>query len=372
MSTPQRLAVFISFSGEGGVERMVMNLVREFARRGQAVDLLAIRATSAHLTDIPDNVRLIRLKAQHALTSIPELKVYLWRERPTAMLVAKDRAGRAALIARKLARVELPLAIRLGTNLSTALQDKNPLQRWLRTMPMRRIYPWAERVIAVSEGVAEDTRRITGLPAERITVIRNPVITPELAEKAAAPVPHAWLGEGHEVPVIIGAGRLTVQKDFATLIRAFARLRRKRPARLVILGEGKQRPKLEALAQELGIGDDLLMPGFQANLYAWLARADLFVLASRWEGSPNVLTEALALGVPAVATDCPSGPSETLAGGTYGPLLPTGDDEAMAAAMARTLDTPLPPETLRQAVAEYTVARSASHYLEILGLPTRI
>lgn len=361
------LAVLISFSGEGGVERMVLNLVEGLAADGRAVDLLAIRADSAHLGDLPPGVRLLDLGVRHSGLAVLPLARYLRRERPVALLAAKDRAIRAAVSARWLAGWRGRLVGRLGTNLSAALEGRSAATRWLRTLPMRRLYGGVDRIVAVSEGVAEDTRRITGLPAARIGVVRNPVVTPRLAGLAAAPCPHPWL-ESTGVPVILGAGRLTEQKDFATLLRAFARVRAERPVRLVILGEGRKRAMLERLADQLGVRGDLALPGFTPNPYAWMSRASLFVLSSAWEGSPNVLTEALALGIPAVSTDCPSGPRELLAGGRFGPLVPVGDHVALAAAMLATLDAPLPADRLREAVSDYTVEAACRGYLDALGL----
>lgn len=361
-----RLAVVISLSGEGGVERMVLNLVERFAQLQLPVDLVTIRADSEHLSDLPGNIRHVDLGVRHATWAAPALSRYLKRERPVAMLVAKDRAIRSAALARRLAGVPTRLVGRLGTNLSAALDGKSAVQRYARYLPMRWLYPWVDLIVAVSDGVAEDTRRITGLGAERLQVIRNPVITARLHELARRPAPHPWFDE--PVPVIMGAGRLTRQKDFHTLLRAFAEVRAGRPCRLLILGEGGHRQSLEALARELGVAQDVALPGFDGNPYAYMARARLFVLSSAWEGSPNVLTEALACGTPVVATDCPSGPREILDGGRFGPLVPVGDVRAMAAAIAKTLEQPLPPEELRAAVAEYTVERSAERYLAALGL----
>jgi glycosyltransferase involved in cell wall biosynthesis len=369
-ATGPRLGVLISFSGEGGVERMIMNLVREFSRRDLTVDLLTIRAASAHFQDLPDNVRWIPLRANHALSSIPELVRYLKRDPPQALLVAKDRAARAALVARRLSAARLPVVVRLGTNLMTSMASRSAFSRWLRLAPMKSLYRHVDRIVAVSAGVAEDTLRVTGLPASRIVVIRNPVVTPALMQQAAAPCPHEWLtAAGRSTnPVVLGAGRLGQQKAFDTLLRAFATVARQRPARLIILGEGAHRRALEKLADELGISDRVLLPGFQANPYAWLSRADLFVLSSRWEGSPNVLTEALALGIPSVATDCPSGPRETLDSGRFGPLVAVDDVPQLARAMAETLAAPLEAGVLQQAVAEYTAETSAERYLEVLGV----
>jgi glycosyltransferase involved in cell wall biosynthesis len=362
-----RLAVLISFSGEGGVERMVLNLVEGFAARGLAVDLLAIRADSAHLGALPAGVQLIDLGVRHSGLAILPLARYLRQARPAALLVAKDRAIRAAVLARGLAGSRVRIVGRLGTNLSAALEGRSGLARWLRVAPMRWFYPRVEHVVCVSHGVLEDTRALTGLPAACLSVIRNPVLTPRLASLAVEAVDHPWASDPG-VPLILGAGRLTEQKDFPTLVRAFARLRKQRAARLVILGDGRQRGMLEALATELGVAGDVALPGFTPNPYAWMARARLFVLSSAWEGSPNVLTEALALGTPSVATDCPSGPREILAGGRWGALVAVGDDAALARAIAETLDAPQPAEVLRAAVAEYTRDAAVAAYLRVLGL----
>jgi len=368
----RRLAVFASFSGEGGVERMVLNLIEGFAGRGVAVDLIAIRAESAHLDVLPAGVRLVDLGVRHSALAALPLARHLRRERPAALLAAKDRAIRAAVAARALAGVPCRIVGRLGTNLSAALEGRAGIARWSRVAPMRRFYAGVDHVVCVSEGVMADTARLTGLPASRLSVVRNPVVTPRLATLAVERVDHPWM-EDDAVPLVLGAGRLTEQKDFPTLVRAFARLRAERPARLAILGEGRARARLEQLAAELGVARDVALPGFTPNPYAWMARARLFVLSSAWEGSPNVLTEALALGVPSVATDCPSGPREILAGGRWGPLVPVGDDAALARAMAETLDAPLPADRLRAAVAAYARDAAAAAYLDLLGFdPNRL
>lgn len=365
----KRLGVFISFSGDGGVERMITNLCAEFAHHVH-VDLLALKLGGGHASRIADTVNVVELRAQHAWTAVGEVTRYLQEMRPDAMLVAKDRAGRAAIRAVRRAGSGTPVFIRLGTNLSAALERKDRLSRWLRVAPMRRVYPHAAGVIAVSEGVRQDTIRVTGLAPDRVHVIRNPVITPGIDAQAAEPVPHPWLAE-KSLPVVMGMGRLTAQKGFATLLRAFARIQAERPSRLVLLGEGPKpgdRERHEALARELGVGDRVLLPGFQKNPYAWLSRADLFVLSSAWEGSPNALAEALALGIPSVSTDCPSGPHEILDGGRFGTLVPVGDDAAMAGAMLAALASPLPPDRLREAVAEYRADLSARRYLQLMRL----
>ncbi|MEF8982622.1 glycosyltransferase [Thiohalorhabdus sp.] len=365
-SPTPRVAIFLSFSGDGGVERMMLNLAGAMARLGVAVDLVHGRSEGGHVAQAPEGVRMVPLGARHSLTSIPGLVRYLRRNRPDALLAAKDRGNRAALQAVRLARTGTPTGVRLGNNLSGVLQGRDPLHRRLRARLMHRAYQRADAIIAVSRGVAEDTAAVADLPREAIRVLPNPVITPALHRRAGDPPETTWPeGDGAR---LLGVGRLDRQKDFATLLRAFARLRQRRPARLLILGEGPERPRLEALAADLGVADAVALPGFATNPYPALARADLFVLSSAWEGSPNALTEALALGTPAVATDCPSGPREILADGELGPLVPVGDADALADAMAATLADPPDPDRLRAGVERYRDTASARAYLAVLGV----
>lgn len=344
-----------------------MNLVRELANKPDLhIDLLLIRASGPHLTDIPSNVSVYKLTAKHTLTAIPEIRRYLIDHKPEAMLVAKDRAGRAAVRARALAGVDTRIVLRLGTNLSTALAHRSGLQRWLRTAPMKRIYQKIDHVVAVSEGVRQDTLAIAKMPAERISVVRNPVVTDQMLANAQQKADHPWLADA-SLNVVMGIGRLSTQKDFHCLISAFASVAKQRDAlRLILLGDGKQRDELKQLSEDLGVSSKIDFVGFQHNPYGWLSQADVFVLSSRWEGSPNVLTEALALGIPSVSTRCPSGPNEVLEEGKYGPLVPVGDDTALAAGIAEVLDKPHDASFIQQAVADYNPKTSAERYLSIL------
>ncbi|MCG7863275.1 MAG: glycosyltransferase [Candidatus Thiodiazotropha endolucinida] len=362
------LSILASFSGEGGVERMVLNLVNALAERGLRIDLLLIKTRSRHLDEIHPTVNRIDLGTRHTATSLIPLTRYLRRRRPPCLLAAKDRAGRMAVIARALAGASnTRLVLRLGTNLTAAFAHKSRWRLFLRQQPIRLLYPHIDRIIAVSEGVRQDTLAISGVDQEKVVVIRNPVITPRMIEAASAPAPYPWENESED-PLILAVGRLTLQKDFATLLRAFADLRKHRPCRLIILGDGRQRENLLTLSNELGISEALALPGFTSNPYRYMKQANLFVLSSRWEGSPNVLTEAMALGTPVVSTDCPSGPSELLDRGRIAPLVPVGDWKALSQAMQKVLDNPPVSSLLRESVEEYNAHQSASRYLEIMGL----
>ncbi|HET9061686.1 MAG TPA: glycosyltransferase, partial [Candidatus Binatia bacterium] len=232
----------------------------------------------------------------------------------------------------------------------------------------RRLYPHADALIAVSRGVADDVHAVTGYPRARIHALQSPILTDELRRRAEAPLDHPWFAPG-EPPVVLGVGRLVKQKDFPTLIRAFARVRAGRPARLLLLGRAKnskKRRRLTDLIDSLGVTADVQLAGYVDNPLAFMKRAGVLVLSSAWEGLPGVLIEALACGCPIVSTDCPSGPSEILEGGKYGRLVPIGDDAAMAAAIDATLNNPPAHDTLRARAEDFSADRAIDRYLAVL------
>jgi glycosyltransferase involved in cell wall biosynthesis len=205
---------------------------------------------------------------------------------------------------------------------------------------------------------------MTGLPRDRIDVVYNPVVTPEVQQMVRAPVDHPWLQPGQS-PVVMAVGVLRRQKDFGTLVEAFGLLRRRRPARLLILGEGRERARLETLVARCRLESDVHMPGFVANPYAYLARAAAFALPSRWEGLPGVLIEAMFCGVPTVATDCPGGSREILAHGRYGRLVPVGDPNALAEALESALSGELAPPP-RESWRPFEMNTVVDRYTEVL------
>jgi glycosyltransferase involved in cell wall biosynthesis len=277
------VAIFISFSGQGGVEKMICNLAGGLLDRGCRVDLVMAGARGDHLEAIPEGVKQIRCSKKHTFSALPDLIRYLKREAPDGLLAAKDRAVRVAVLAKWLSGYNGLLAGRIGTTVSEALSGKGFLRRWVWYRGMRSFYTRADHIVAVSEGVAADIRSITGMSSSEVPVIPNPVITPDLQAKSREAVTHPWLQEGKH-PVVLGVGRMTEQKDFQTLIKAFALAREKTPCRLVILGEGKQRDILNKLICTLNIEDDVFLPGFVKNPYPWISGSSLFVLSSKWEG----------------------------------------------------------------------------------------
>lgn len=342
----------------------MLELARQLARRRFAVDFLVTRGGGALRGSVPENVRLLNLNSRKAATSLPGLVRYVRRARPAALLSTLEASNVTALLAKRFFVPDLRLIVRQQIDCTAQFLRARGLRPRMATVAMKRLLPVADAVIAVSSGVAEDLRR-TVPRAGPVWPVPNPVVTPELLEKARSPVDHHWFGDPR-APVVLTAGRLAAQKDQPTLLRAFAAVRKARPARLMVLGDGPDRGRLAALAHELGIQDDVDFRGFQPNPFAWMARARLFVLSSIYEGLPAALIEAMACGTPVVSTDCPSGPREILEGGRWGRLTPVGDWRALARAIRDTLDAPIAPARLIARAGHYSAAASMARHLELL------
>lgn len=360
------IAIFLRDLCGGGAERVMLNLACGFIERGLKVDLVLARAEGQYLARVPPEVRLVDLKARWLPTSPPKLVQYLRQVRPGGLLSALHYPCEIALWAKRFSGVSTRVVVSEHNTLSLEAQRIPQLSVGLTPLAARLFYPWADGIVAVSQGVAKDLARVTCLPLERIKVIYNPVVVPELFTQAKELIDHAWFKPG-EPPVVLGVGRLFAQKDFPTLIRAFAQVRQMRPARLMILGSGPEEPRLIALVRELGLEEDVAMPGFVNNPYAYMAQATVFVLSSAWEGLGNVLVEAMAVGTPVVATNCECGPEEILDGGKYGLLTPVGDSKAMAEAILSVLSgnaKKVDPSWLNK----FTLETCTQQYLDALGL----
>lgn len=364
MSGQGAIAFFLPSLAAGGAERVTLNLAQGIAERGLPVDLVLASAKGPFSDQVPSSVRVVDLRAGRVIRSLLPLSRYLKRERPRALLSQMDHANLVALWAAKLARQATPVVVTVHNTMSQATRHEGRLAASLWPPLLRTFYPWAAAVVAVSRGAANDLARTAGLDRNRVDVVYNPVIMPTTMA-LTAPVPdHPWFAPG-QPPVIVGAGRLTSQKDFPNLIRAFASVRRTRPAHLLILGEGEDRPQLEALVGQMGLTADVSLPGFQENATAYIAASAVFVLSSAWEGLPTVLIEALAIGTPVVSTDCPSGPREILQEGRLGALVPVGDSAALAEAMIRTLDQP-PVRVPREVLSHFTRDAAVDQYLSLI------
>jgi len=369
MTRQQRIAILLPDLRGGGAERMMVNLGNEIARRGYHIDLVLGRAEGPYLSSVAEAVNVVELDAYRppgysAAGMLPGLIRYFRRRRPVAALSVLTRLNIIAITATRLANVGTRIVVSERNHLSTRVERAD--QYRMKALPVlaRLSYPYADGIVAISNGVADDLAESARIARERIDVIYNPAYSDDIDTLAEADCPHPWFES--DDPVLLGVGGLSDQKDFATLIRAFARVREDRPVRLIILGEGDNREQLESLVRRLDLEDQVDLPGFVDNPFAYMSRASLFVLSSAWEGFGNVIVEAMACGTPIVSTDCPSGPSEILEYGKYGVLVPVGDEETMANAIRNQLDATTDTESLRERAKDFTVETIANQYLDVL------
>lgn len=354
------ISLLISDFADGGVERTLANLAAGLAGLRERVDFLTGSPSHPYLADLTPAVRIIPLPPEPEA----ELRAYLGDQRPDILLTGKLRDDLRALKVRDRLRVDTRLVTTVGTHLSSRLsaQGFNPVTRIRDYRRIRHAYVRFDGITAVSQSVARDLRRRFGVDPVRLRVLLNPVVPEDVEALASGPCPHPWLA-GDAVPVLLAVGGLRKVKDFPTLLRAFARLSHRAELRLLILGEGKERAHLGALANKLGVAERLDMPGFVAEPFPYLARARVLVLTSRREGLGNVLVEAMAVGTPVVATDCPGGVHELLQGGRLGRLVPVGDPVALSAALDASLAIPPDTDALRQAARPYRIREAAATYL---------
>ena len=417
LSDREHIALFLPNLDGGGAEKVMLILATALVQRGYRVDLVLSQLSGPYLDHVPTGVHVVGLKARSeclgrfqalvadytALGSLllpvllaykthriirylPDFVRYLRRAQPTIVLAALTPANLVTIWAQRLADIPVRVIISEHNTLSQMIAEKASFWRWRFLPPLlKQVFARADAIIAVSNGAADDLARSTGLPRERVTTIYNPVVTPQLFDQARAPLNHPWFAAG-AAPVLLGVGRLAKQKDFELLLRAFSRVLKTRAARLMILGEGPERKRLESLAQQLGIAAKVALPGFVDNPFAYMARAKGFVLSSRYEGFGNVLVEALACGCPVVSTDCPSGPAEIMGHVGHGQtgqksgwndfssgiLVPAGDEVALADAMLAVLAAPCDSvdtaarERRQSRAAQFSVEHAVDRYLEVL------
>lgn len=396
-------AAFVSSFGPGGAEYVTVMIANGLAEIGHRVDLLTCDDDGPLQEKISSSIRIVNieptnqlrarmkclqadrsawmemlrpyvfaLKASPTLCFMPGLADYLKKEKPDGLLSAAPHLNVEAVLAKRLSATDTRHIVSEHINFTNNEPDSKAWRRRHILPLMRRTYTQADFIVAVSKGVAEDLSSNLGIPLSRINIIANPVISKDFHQRAMAPVAHPWF-EDKSVPVLLSVGRLSRQKDFPTLLRAFAKVRASRPARLVVIGAAiklrktqEKQLELSQLATKIGVADDVAFLGYQPNPIAYMARASLFVLSSLYEGLPTVLIEALAAGCPVVSTNCPSGPAEILNNGEFGHLVPVGDSDALARAICDALDRPTDRETLIKRAEAYNFDTAIRAYEELL------
>lgn len=362
MPSRKRVALVISNLRAGGAERVTLNLIEGLSELGCEVQLVVFEAVGELIADVPLGTKVVDLGCKRAYRSPVALARYLRSAKPAVMVGTEGHVNIAIFVARWLAAARTRLVF--TEHLAISQVPKGTKDRLYRVLA-RFAYRRADAVVAVSGGVADSVARGVGLPRDLISVVYNPVLTKRFWQTASEPVDDPWFGPD-QPPVILGVGRLAAQKDFPTLLKAFARVRESREANLMILGEGPDRAALEAQAEALGLSSHVRFPGFVPKPASYMSNASVFALSSVREGLPTVLIEALAAGAPVVSTDCESGPREILDGGRLGRLVPVDDPDRLGAAIVAALDEGRTAVDVT-ALVEYSPREAARRYLQVAG-----
>jgi glycosyltransferase involved in cell wall biosynthesis len=353
----RKIAFLVPDMSGGGAERVALTLIKHFAAQGHAIDLLLTIRSGELLSELPDGVRVFDLRAPRIRNALRPIMRYLQAEVPDALQVSMWPLTIVGIIARMLTRSRA----RLVVSDHAILSDHYPKARHgVISATVRLFYPRADARVAVSNGAARDLADLARLPLETFTVIANPIDFPGEINREPE-VEALWQGASRRVLTL---GQLKEEKNQGLLIRAFARLPRELNARLMIVGSGSLRSSLEDLAKAEGVSDRVTFAGYANDPWPYYGSADLFVLPSREESFGNVLVEAMHAGLPIVST-ANTGAREILGDGTFGRLVPVGDDEALASAMLETLDERVDQE--RQKVRARDLSDDAfAHYEQLL------
>jgi glycosyltransferase involved in cell wall biosynthesis len=349
----------------GGIGRVTLNLAEALLEKGCRVDFFLSKRAGVYVEQIPRRVRVFEGRGS-VKASFPALVRYLRRETPHLMIAARPHINLTAIAAKKMARVSTEVVITEHTNHGAEKRLYTGFRRSMLRAGCRLFYKSADHIVAISGAVAADLVENIRLDRGRIDLIHNPVVTPRIEALSKQTIEDPWITAA-SAPIILGVGRLTFQKDFHTLIRAFSIVRGYAEARLVLLGEGDERKSLESLVGQLGLRSHVHLPGYVQNPFAYMARASVMVLSSRWEGLPTVIIEAMATGTHVVATDCPGGSREILADGEFGTLVPVGDPQHLAEAILGALSNPASPVRLRERAMDFSAEMAAGRYLDLLG-----
>ena len=364
-----RIGIVIYSLAGAGAERVSVNLAREFSALGHHVDFLLAEG-GGEFTDEAGQVAELQVSSGGGASGWRKvIRQYITEKSPDVLLAMMEGAGVLAIQAAS--GTAVPVYVVSHIHFSRhCRQSPRIKERWLMPLAARWYLPKAAGVIGVSQGVSNDILRSARLKSDRVHTIYNPILSEAFYRKAAEPVYHPWFSRERNWLNVITVGRLTPQKDHATLLKAIALANKQRPVRLVIFGQGELLGELQDQAKALGIQDIVEFAGYDANPYKFISGADLFVLSSRWEGFGNVLVEALACGARVVSTNCPSGPREVLDGGTFGDLVAVGDSEAIADSITEETNHEFDNEALTSHLEKYYVQSVAEQYLQIMGLNT--
>ena len=340
----------------GGAERVFTTLLRHLDRARFEPHLALLQATGAYMEDIPKDVPIHDLKVSRVRYGLPAILRLVWRLRPKTILATMGHLNIALICAKPFFPRDTRLLVREAVIPSALFREENKNIRiwgWL----YRHIYKHADKIVCLSDSMVADLVENFAIPREKLVRIYNPVDTGKVRELAQTGN-NPFSGAG---PNLVAAGRVCRQKGFDLLIHAMPAVLQRFPrAQLMILGEGPLEAELKEQSRNLGLQEKVILLGFQANPWLYLKHADAFILPSRYEGLPNVLLEALALGTRVVVSDCPGGIREIRDSVGSMAVVPPEDPSALAEAIISVCSSPAPVVEslgrfdLQQVVSEYS------------------
>ena len=360
----QKIVIFLPSLAGGGAERVMLHLGDGFAQRGNFVDLVVSQLSGEYVSEIPSTINVINLNSKRLLHSFLKFAFYLLKNKDSVVFTTLQYSNIFCLFLIKVFFLKNKIIIRESNAISKKFHEGR-IRTKIYLALIRWLYPSSNKIIAVSQGLKDELVDFLDIDKDLITVIPNPVKLPLSISELTSPSCHAWLEQG-QPPVVLGVGRLVKQKDFATLIKAFALVMQSIESRLIILGEGPELPFLQKLVFDLGIETNVDFPGFDLNPFSYMKRAKVFVLSSLWEGFPNALIQALACGCPVVSTNCSYGPYDILSGGKYGRLVKINDYKDMAREIIVTLESKNNCKTGEFWVQRYDFEKILSQYHKVI------
>lgn len=359
----KKISLFIPTLDGSGAEKIALTLANSFVARGYQVDLIVIKSGGKFYNQLDSSVNIINLNCSRIIFCFFSLINYLNKNKPDVFLSSLTHSNIISIIASLFSKVKTKVIV-IEHGLKTKLFKNINFKNRLIDLLMLFIYPKAYRIIAVSKDVAKNISMRSGVQLSKIDTIYNPIVSNSILLKSKVKINHPWFLEG-QPDVILSVGRLTEEKNFSLLIRAFANVRSKHNVRLLILGEGKLRSQLTSLASKLGVEKDFSMPGFVENPYAYMSKASLFVMSSDYEGFGNVLVEAMACGAPVISTNCPGGPKEILENGLWGKLVPVSNLDVLTDTILKTLNEKNHPNSFKRA-NDFRIDIKVEEYIELM------
>lgn len=369
-----KICLLLSRIGNGGLERVQINLANQFLSAGHEVDFVTGTTCDSPYPALDAGIPVIEIAPRGPWSFAAGLAAYMRRSKPDCVLTTSNDIACIALFMRAILAPKVRIIVTQHLSLAAPLEHARGLSRVKRDLlyrAMRVLLPFADARIAVSEGVASDMAQMISIAKDTIDVIYNPIVTPDFASKCSELIPWPWPKDG--VPTIVYVGRLALEKRLDILLAAALPLLKSGQARLLIVGNGPQADWVEEQIDALGLRLVSACTGFVQNVLPYIAQSDVLVLPSDYEGFGNVLVEALACGVQIVSTDCPHGPREILAGGKFGQLVPVGDPAPMRQAILDSMQSKFHVDRneLIGRSTDFSSQNAANSYMKIIeGLGT--